>query len=70
MSLDLDKLVNSERSYELNIRDTIDAIKDSGDVDSIVKKIVLFCKQAFSVNGNQRKKYLCLFVPFVSSLAH
>lgn len=65
MSLDLDKLVNSERSYELNIRDTIDIIKQSEDIDSILKKIVLFCKQAFSVNGNQKKKYLCLFVCFL-----
>ena len=70
MSLDLDKLVSGDRIYELNIRDTIDYIKDSGDVDGTLKKIVLFCKQAFSVTGNQRKKYLCLFVPLILIIAH
>lgn len=40
----------------------MDKIKKDKDMDATFKKIILFCKFAFSVNFAQRKKYLCLNV--------
>lgn len=60
--LNLDKLVASESNYENNITDTIRTIQKDKNLDESLKKIILFCKYVFSVNGTQRKKYLCLHV--------
>lgn len=63
MSLNLDKLVSSENNYEKNIKDVLDTIRKDKDLQSIIKKVILFCKCAFSVTFAQRKKFLCLTVP-------
>ena len=62
--LNLDKLVASESNYEKNITDTIATIEKDKSLDDSLKKIILFCKYVLSVNGTQRKKYLCLHVEF------
>lgn len=62
MALNLDRLVSSEASYEKWIKETLEAIRKDKDIESTLRKIILFCKYAFSVNYAQRKKYLCLCV--------
>ena len=62
MTLNLEKLVSSEAVYDRNIKDALEIIKKDKDLESTLKKIILFCKSAFSVNYSQRKKYLSLMV--------
>lgn len=67
MAINLDKLVTSEANYEKSIKETLETIRKDKDMESTLKKIVLFCKYAFTVNFVQKKKYLCLNVPLPPS---
>lgn len=64
MSLNLERLISSESNYDRYIGETMTIIKKDTNIEATLRKIILFCKYAFSVNYSQQKKLLCLMVPF------
>lgn len=62
MAINMERLVSSEANYHKQIGKTIENIAQETDQENILRNLVLFCKQVFASNANQRKKYLCLLV--------
>lgn len=62
MAMNMEKMVSSELNYQKHIGKTLETIKSEHDQENILRNIVLFCKQVFTSNANQRKKYFCLLV--------
>lgn len=68
--LNLDKLVESEINYQSSINETISTIQKDKNVENALKKLILFCKYMFTSNGQQKKKFLCLYVSPYHTLAY